>query len=75
MHKFTVLINGDLQTFYRFEDIPENFDNLIEFIPEIPDPPHTLAQHLEMDKWNEKLQELILKENKKYASSDENRRC
>lgn len=69
MHKFTVLINGKLQTFHRFEDIPNNFDNLIEFIPEIPDPPHTEDQHREIEEWNGRLQSLIAKENQKNGIS------
>ena len=72
-HKFVLLVNGQLQTYNRFEDIPDEFDHIIEFVPEIPDPPHTYQQHEEIDKWHQRLRELILKENKKYASSDKNR--
>lgn len=61
-HEFVVLIDGELKTFERYEDIPEKFDNLIKFVPEIPKPPHTHHQHEEMDVWNEKLKELMKRE-------------
>jgi hypothetical protein len=68
-HKFVLMIDGELQNFERFEDIPEDFDHVIEFVPEIPDPPHTHEQHEEIDTWHHRLQELIAKENKKYGNS------
>lgn len=71
--KFVLMINGELQTFNSFEDIPDDFDHIVEFNPYIPNPPHTHEQHEEIDRWHKRLRELILKENKKYASSDENR--
>ena len=36
---FVFLINGNLETFYDFNDIPKNFDHVIKFLPDIPDPP------------------------------------
>ena len=62
-HRFVLMINGELQIFERFEDIPEDFDHVIEFVPEIPDGPHTHEQHEEIEKWNQRLQNLIQKEN------------
>ena len=61
-HEFVVLLNGKIETFQRYEDIPKKFDNLIKFVPEIPEPPHTEEQHEEMDVWNEKLKELMKRE-------------
>lgn len=61
-HEFVVLLNGKIETFQRYEDIPEKFDNLIKFVPEIPEPPHSHEQHEEMDVWNEKLKELLKRE-------------
>lgn len=72
-HKFVLLVNGQLQTYHSFEDIPDEFDHIIEFVPEVPEPPHTPEQHKAIDEWHEKLRELILKENKKYAGGDKNR--
>jgi hypothetical protein len=61
-HEFVVLLNGVLKTYTKYEDIPERFDNVIRFIPEIPEPPHTHEQHEEIDSWNERLQELMKRE-------------
>jgi hypothetical protein len=61
-HEFVVLLNGKLKTYTKYEDIPERFDNVIRFIPEIPEPPHTHEQHEEIDSWNERLQELMKRE-------------
>ena len=61
-HEFVVLLNGQLITYTQYEDIPESFDNLIRFVPEIPEAPHTHDQHEEIDSWNHKLQELMKRE-------------
>ena len=69
-HEFVLLINGELKTYTNYDDIPEIFDNVIKFIPEIPDGPHTQEEHEEIEKWNERLQKLMEKE---HASSNKNR--
>lgn len=61
-HEFVVLRKGILETYNKYEDIPEDFDHIIKFLPDIPDGPHTDEQHEEIDSWNKKLQELIKKE-------------
>jgi hypothetical protein len=61
-HEFVLLINGELKTYTNYEDIPETFDNVIKFIPEIPDGPHSHEEHEELDKWNGRLQELMKRE-------------
>jgi enterochelin esterase-like enzyme len=62
MHKFVIKVNGNLETYTKYEDIPETFDHVIEFSPEVPQPPHTEEQHEEIDKWNFRLQALMEKE-------------
>jgi len=61
-HEFVILLDGKLVTYTNYEDIPPKFDNLIKFIPEVPEPPHTHEQHEEMDTWNEKMKELLKRE-------------
>ena len=61
-HEFVILVNGELITYTKYEDIPEIFDNVIRFVPEIPEPPHTHDQHEEIDSWNDKLKELMKRE-------------
>jgi hypothetical protein len=64
------MVNGELTTYTKFEDIPEHFDHVIEFVPNIPDGPHTHEQHEEIEQWNIRLQELIAKENSKYGDTE-----
>lgn len=63
-HKFTILLDGKLINYDRYEDIPLEFDNLIEFLPEIPPGPHTDEQHEEIDQWMNRLAELMKRETK-----------
>ena len=58
-HEFIVKRNGLLETYTRYEDIPNDFDHVIKFLPEIPPEPHTEEQHHEIDKWPGKLQALL----------------
>ena len=67
MAEFQLIVNGILETYTKYEDIPETFDNVIKFIPDVPEPEgedggHTEEQHLEMSKWNGRLQSLMEKE-------------
>jgi hypothetical protein len=61
---------GQLETYTDFAMIPEDFDHVIEFLPEIPPGPHTDEQHEEIDQWNDRLQQLMRIE---YARSGQNR--
>jgi len=61
-HEFVILIDDKLKIYHHFDDIPEKFDNLIKFVPEIPDGPHTHDEHTEIEVWNEKLKELMKRE-------------
>ena len=50
-----------------YEDIPEDFDHVIRFIPDLPKPAgedgeHTEEQHEELTLWNVRLQALMEKE-------------
>jgi len=62
MAQFQFIIDGDLVEFDRWEDVPELFDHVIKFIPDIILPPHTIEDHEELGKWNDRLQELMEKE-------------
>lgn len=69
-HEFVLLVKGELKTYTNYEDIPDEFDNVIKFIPKIPDGPHSHDEHEEIEKWNERLQQLMEKER---ARSNKNR--
>lgn len=43
--EYVVLIDGEAHRFSHWDDIPESFDNLVKFLPEIPPGPHTEDQH------------------------------
>ncbi len=67
MAEFQFIINGELTTFDNYEDIPNEFDHVIKFLPDIPEPEgedgeHTEEQHIEMAAWNTRLQKLMEKE-------------
>ena len=65
MHEFVLIVNGELVTYTKYEDIPEDFDHVIKFLPEIPPGPHTHEQHEEIHTWNDRLQYLVGKEREK----------
>ena len=65
--KFIILKNGEQETYTNSDNIPDDFDHLIEFSPDSLEPEgedgnHTDEQHAEMVAWNDKLQQLKLKE-------------
>ena len=67
MAEFQFIVNGELVTYDKYEDIPETFEHVIKFLPDVPPEPHTEEDHEEMELWNERLQQLMEKER---ASSD-----
>ena len=65
MAEFKFIINGELVTFDKYEDVPDEFEHVIKFLPDIPEPvndDHTDEEHEELAKWNDRLQELMEKE-------------
>ena len=62
MAEFEFVVNGELVLYDKYEDIPEDFEHVIRFIPDVPEDPHTEEEHAEMALWNTRLQELMEKE-------------
>ena len=67
MAEFQFIINGELVTFDKYEDISEEFEHVIKFLPDLLEPEgedgnHTEEQHEEMSKWNTRFQKLMEKE-------------
>lgn len=62
-HEFIILRNGILETYTEYDEIPDDFDHIIKFLPEIPPEPHTAEQHEEINKWPGRLQKLMEIEN------------
>jgi hypothetical protein len=59
---FVVLVDGQIRTYYKYEDIPQVIENVIKFLPNVPPPPHTDEQHREMDSYESKFKELLKRE-------------
>ena len=62
MAEFQFIINGELVTFDKYEDVPEEFEHVIKFLPDVIPEPHTEEEHEEMAQWNTRLQKLMEKE-------------
>jgi hypothetical protein len=61
---FKILVNGVINTYSNFEDIPKTFENVISFKPNIIPGPHTPEEHIENAKWEERFKELMKRETK-----------
>ena len=62
MAEFQFIVNGELVTYDKYEDIQETFEHVIKFLPDVPPEPHTEKEHEEIQEWNNKFQELMEKE-------------
>ena len=60
--EYTVKIGDKLFDYTNANDIPEEFDHLIKFVPTSPKSPHTEEDHKEMATYNNKLKELMKRE-------------
>ena len=58
-HRFVIMISCQLHEFDCYDDIPDRFDHVIEFVPEIPPGPHTAEQHAEIDAWIPRFERLM----------------
>ena len=64
---FKFVVDGELVTITEWGDIPDEFEHVISFIPDMPEPEgedgeHTEEQHEELALWNTRLQEQMEKE-------------
>jgi hypothetical protein len=41
----------EIEVYDCYDDIPDDLDHVIEFLPEIPPEPHTQQQHKEIAAW------------------------
>jgi hypothetical protein len=58
-HEFVIIRNGNIETYTDYDAIPLDFEHVIKFLPEIPEPPHTEEQHDEIDQWPARLEKLM----------------
>ena len=62
--EFVIRDNDEIIRLSRVRDMPPSFDHLIKFEPKIPEPPHTVNDHVEMSNYAEYLKELMTRERK-----------
>jgi hypothetical protein len=58
-HRFVIMQDDRLCEYTEYEQIPDQFDHVIEFAPEIPPGPHTDRQHEEIEQWQNKFERLM----------------
>jgi hypothetical protein len=61
---FQVLIGNELRTYYDYDNIPDEFDNVIRFEPQIPEGPHTDEEHEWIESLPQYMAELMKREQK-----------
>jgi hypothetical protein len=66
--EFIIMIDGELKFFDDSDKIPEKFQHVIKFLPNVPPPPHNKEQHIEIESHAKKLQELLEIERKQNGS-------
>ena len=59
--KFVILVNGCLKTYFDYDEIPNKFESLVSFEPDVPTGPHTYEEHAEIEHWNYRLQRLNMR--------------
>ena len=43
----------------NWDDLPEEMDRVIEFVPDYPDPPHTVEDHEVMEQFQSRLHDAL----------------
>ena len=56
--EYTVKIGNKLFDYTNVDDIPEEFDHLIKFLPTAPPGPHTQVEHDYIDTFTDKMREI-----------------
>ena len=69
-HRFVIMRDDKLYEYTEYEQIPDDFDHVIEFAPDAPQGPHTDQQHEEIAQWPARFERLMEIE---YASSRKKR--
>ena len=57
--EFIVRVDGEEQSYTDYNDVPQEVEAVIKFLPNVPEDPHTLQQHEEISKWNEEMLGLV----------------
>jgi hypothetical protein len=62
--KFVVREGKDILEFDHWDKIPLEFDNLIQFVPEFPSPPHTPEEHAQIESLGDTFRSFMQRERK-----------
>jgi len=60
--EFTIRKDGELLNYTKISDIPEKFDHVIRFLPNIPEEPHDVGDHVHMNHFTDYLHMLQARE-------------
>lgn len=60
--EYLVIVAGELRQFGHVDEIPDEFEHIIKFSPEIPPGPHTPEQHEEIEQLPALFQSFMEKE-------------
>lgn len=47
---YLVIVDGKICRYTHWDDIPDAFENIVSFRPDIPPSPHTREQHREIER-------------------------
>lgn len=67
--EFVLMVNGKIETYHNYEDIPDEFDHVIKFAPGLPTLDDPVAQHEASHLWHERLLDLVQKEVARASSN------
>ena len=56
---FVVKVDGEVQSYTDYNDVPRTVDAVIKFVPDIPPDPHTLQDHENIAMWEGELKEMM----------------
>ena len=60
--KIVCLVNGEIKTYSDFTQVPGAIDNVIEFVPDYIEGPHTEEEHEILHQQAEMLKQLLKRE-------------
>jgi hypothetical protein len=60
--KFIIRMRGEDVTYANYNNIPDQIGAVIEYKPNIPEPPHTDEEHELIHTFQDKLQKLVQRE-------------
>lgn len=69
--RYAVRVGGEIRRYTHWDQLPETFDNLIQWEPEIPPEPHTEEQHEQIERLPSLFREHLARET--HASRNKDR--